>query len=119
MKNQMRNQIKLEFIENEDIIVELKCCSAWKLKNYEAICLQRNILDSGRIANFSVQNAILNVKNEDIIEELKCCSGWKLKNYEPSAFKEEMIILRKNYEAMKSARVKLVKLIPCSNCILA
>ena len=24
-----------------------------------------------------------------------------------------MIILRKNYEAMKSARVKLVKLIPC------
>ena len=63
------------------------------------------------------------IENEDIIVELKCCSAWKLKNYEPSAFKEMLPnttkILRKNYEAMKSARVKLVKLIPCSNCILA
>ena len=33
----INNEDKKEFIENEDIIEELKCCSAWKLKNYEAI----------------------------------------------------------------------------------
>ena len=43
-----------ENAENEDIIGELTCCSAWKLKNKE---------------------------NKDIIDELTYCSAWKLKNY--------------------------------------